>query len=206
VPQVADPAVTEPPVAEPPVTEPPATEVAAIGQARGSTLKILVLEGQGAINNIKQRTSRDPVVQVVDENDRPVAGVAITFALPSRGASGAFANGARSMTILTDSQGMATATGFTPNTVSGDVAIQVSASHEGQTASTMIAQSNVAAGAGMSAATIGVIGAIAAGVAVGAALALGGGSDPPPTATPPVVPPSGTATVRPGGVTIGPSP
>jgi hypothetical protein len=70
----------------------------------------------------------------------------------------------------------------------------------------MIAQSNVAAGAGMSAATIGVIGAIAAGVAVGAALALGGGDDPPPPNTPPPAPPSGTATVRPGGVTIGPSP
>ncbi|MEX2301858.1 MAG: SPOR domain-containing protein [Bryobacterales bacterium] len=221
VPQVADPTVPEPTVPEPPVTGPPdtvppvteapttepsATEVAVIGQPRGSRLKILILEGQGAINNIKQRTSRDPVVQVVDENDRPVAGVAITFALPSRGASGAFANGARSMTILTDSQGMATATGFTPNTVAGDVAIQVSASHQGQTASTLIAQSNVAAGAGMSAATIGIIGAIVAGVAVGAAVALSGGDDPPPTTAPPVVPPSGTATVRPGGVTIGPSP
>jgi hypothetical protein len=164
----------------------------------------LILEGQGAINNTKQRTSRDPVVQVVDENDRPVAGVAITFALPSRGASGVFANGARSMTILTDAQGMATATGFAPNSVAGDLAIQVSASHQGQTASTMIAQSNVAAGAGMSAATIGIIGAIAAGAAVGAVIAFGGEDKPPTT---PTAPPSGTATVRPGGVTIGvPSP
>ena len=169
----------------------------------GSTLRLLVLAGQDAINNIKQRTARDPVVQVTDENDRPVAGAAITFALPDRGASGTFANGARSMTIMTDAQGKATATGLTPNAVEGDVPIQVSASYQGQTASTVILQSNVVAtGAGISAATIGIIGAVAAGVAVGAALALGGGDS-----TPAVVRPSGTATVNTGGVTIGaPSP
>jgi hypothetical protein len=188
------------------VSVPQAGAPPTVGQARGaSSLKILVMEGQGAINNIKQRTTRDPVIQVVDENNRPVAGVAVTFALPSRGASGAFANGARSMTVLTDSQGMATATGLTPNSVAGDLSIQVSASHQGQTASTLIAQTNVAAGAGMSAATIGIIGAIAAGAAVGAVMAFGGGDDPPVVNQPPVTPttPTGTATVRPGGVTIG---
>jgi hypothetical protein len=163
-------------------------------------LKLLVLAGQNAINNIKQRTARDPVVQVVDENDRPVAGAAITFALPSRGASGVFANGARSMTILTDAQGTAAATGLTPNAVTGELPIQVSASYQGQTASAVITQTNaVAAGAGMSAATIGIIGAVVAGAAVGAALALGGGDSTPA----PAARPSGTATVRTGGVTIG---
>lgn len=163
------------------------------------------MEGEGAINNIKQRTSRDPVIQVVDENDRPVAGVAVVFTLPSRGASGVFANGARSLTILTDSQGMATATGLTPNNVAGNLSIQVSASHQGQTASAVIAQTNVAAGAGMSAATIGIIGAIAAGAAVGAVIAFSGDDSTPSPggpSTPPTTP-SGTATVRPGGVTIG---
>jgi cell division protein FtsN len=172
----------------------PRVRTAAVG------LKLLVLAGQDAINNIKQRTARDPVVQVVDENDRPVAGAAITFALPSRGASGVFANGARSMTILTDAQGTAAATGLTPNAVAGELPIQVSASYQGQTASTVITQSNVvAAGAGMSAATIGIIGAVVAGAAVGAALALGGGDSTPA----PAARPSGTATVRTGGVTIG---
>ncbi len=169
-------------------------------------LKLLVLAGEGAINNIKQRTARDPVVKVTDENNRPIAGAAITFALPDRGASGLFANGARSMTIMTDAQGTATATGLTPNAVAGDMPIQVSASYQGQSASAVITQSNaVAAGAGMSAATIGIIGAVVAGAAVGAALALGGGDK---SSSPPgQVRPSGTASVNTGGVTIGaPSP
>lgn len=190
----------------PPVSEPQQQETAALlppqPQPRiraGTGLRLLVLAGHGAINNIKQRTSRDPVVQVMDENDRPLAGVAITFALPDRGASGLFANGARSMTIMTDAQGTATATGFTPNAVAGDLPIQVSASYQGQTASTVIPQTNiVAAGAGMSAATIGIIGAVVAGAAVGAVVALSGGET---TAAPGR--PSGTATVRTGGVTIG---
>jgi hypothetical protein len=167
----------------------------------GSSLKLLVLAGEGAINNIKRRMARDPAVQVVDENDRPVAGAAITFTLPSRGASGVFANGARSMTILTDSQGMASATGLTSNSVAGEMSIQVSASYQGQTATAVIAQTNaIAAGAGISAATIGIIGAVAAGAAVGAAVALGGGDNSTPS-TPSR--PRGTATVRTGGVTIG---
>jgi cell division protein FtsN len=171
----------------------------------GSSLRLLVLAGQDAINNIKQRTARDPVVQVVDENNRPVAGAAVLFALPDRGASGTFANGARSVTMMTDAQGKATAVGFTPNAVEGDVPIQVTASYQGQTTSAVILQSNVvAAGAGISAATIGIIGAVAAGAAVAAALALGGGDSSP---APPAARPSGTATVNTGGVTIGaPSP
>jgi cell division protein FtsN len=171
-------------------------------RAGAGGLKLLIMAGEGAINNIKQRTARDPVVQVTDENDRPIAGAAITFALPDRGASGVFANGARSMTIMTDSQGTATATGLTPNAVAGDLPIKVSASYQGQTASAVITQTNaVAAGAGMSAATIGIIGAVVAGAAVGAALAFGGGDK---STSPPVdVRPSGTATIRTGGVIIG---
>jgi hypothetical protein len=172
------------------------------GASGASKLRLLVLEGHGAINNVRRRTARDPVVQVVDENDRPVAGVAITFTLPTRGASGVFANGARSMTILTNAEGTAAATGLTPNAVAGDLSIQVSASYQGQTASAVIAQTNaVVAGAGISAATVGIIGAVVAGAAVGAAVALTGGDQPSPTPAPQR--PSGTATVRPGGVTIG---
>lgn len=197
------------PTAEPvaaPVSEPQQQETAALLRPQpqprmrpGSGLRLLILAGHGAINNTKQRTSRDPVVQVTDENDRPIAGVAITFALPDRGASGVFANGARSMTILTDAQGTATATGFAPNAVAGDLPIQVSASYQGQTASAVIAQTNVvAAGGGISAATVGIIGAVVAAAAVGAVVALSGGNNTEVNGRP-----SGTATVRTGGVTIG---
>lgn len=179
-------------------TAPPVA--AASPQATGAPkLRIEILEGEGAINNIRQRTARDPVVKVVDENDRPVAGAVVTFTLPLRGAGGTFANGARSVTMLTNPQGVATATGVTPNSVAGEFAINVSASHQGQTASTTIAQTNAAAAGASSAATIGIIAAVAAGAAVAVAVGLsgggGGGGAPIITPTPTPQPPSATVTI-----------
>ena len=72
--------------------------------------------------------------------------------------------------MLTGPDGTATATGFTANSAQGQYAIQVTASHQGQTASTAVAQANAAAaGGGLSAAaTAGIV----AGIAGGAAVAL----------------------------------
>ena len=50
-----------------------------------ATLEILIVEGEGAINNVKQRVNREPIVQVEDENHKPVAGAAVTFFLPNDG-------------------------------------------------------------------------------------------------------------------------
>ncbi len=180
--------------------------IAASPQAAGAPkLRIEILEGEGAINNIRQRTARDPVVKVVDENDRPVAGAVVTFTLPLRGAGGTFANGARSVTMLTNPQGVATATGVAPNSVAGEFAINVSASHQGQTASTTIAQTNAAAAGASSAATIGIVAAIAAGAAVAVAVGLSGGNGggaPIITPTPTPQPPSATVTI--GSPSAGP--
>ncbi len=129
-----------------------------------SKLKILVLQGEGAINNIRQRTARDPIVEVQDENNRPVAGAVVTFLLPDRGASGTFANGAKSLSVTTNAQGQAVATGLQPNAVEGQFDIHVSASHQGQLASATISQSNAIAGAA----------AAGAGAGAGAATAAAG--------------------------------
>jgi hypothetical protein len=45
---------------------------------------------RGAINKVLQHLAKDPVVRVVDENDRPVCGASVTFMLPDSGASGEF--------------------------------------------------------------------------------------------------------------------
>jgi hypothetical protein len=49
-------------------------------------IQIVIVEGEGAINNIRQRVAREPIIQVEDENRRPVAGAAVTFLLPNQGA------------------------------------------------------------------------------------------------------------------------
>src|SRR3954454_16829230 len=80
-------------------------------------LQILVIGGEGSINNVKQRTAREPVVEVRDENNRPIAGAVVFFKVPDFGASGTFTNGSKFLTVTTDSQGRAVATNFQPNKV-----------------------------------------------------------------------------------------
>ena len=54
---------------------------AAVAQDIGLKLNLVVIEGEGSINNIRQRTAREPVVQVEDQNHKPVAGAVVVFTL-----------------------------------------------------------------------------------------------------------------------------
>jgi hypothetical protein len=97
--------------------EPFAVPVYAQDQPAPTKLNITILEGEGALNNVRQRVSREPIVQVEDENRKPVAGAAVTFLLPNQGAGATFADGARSLTVVTDNKGQAIARGLRPNNV-----------------------------------------------------------------------------------------
>jgi hypothetical protein len=139
-------------------------------------LNLVVVEGDGAINNIRQRTAREPIVRVEDENHKPVAGAVVVFLLPNQGAGGTFANGAHTLTVITDDQGRAVARGLRPNTGRGQFQIHVNASYNGQTANATITQTNAVAAAGAgAAAAAGISGKlIAVLIVVGAAAAAGG--------------------------------
>jgi hypothetical protein len=145
-----------------------------VAQTEPAKLNLVVVEGDGAINNIRQRTAREPIVQVEDENHKPVAGAVVVFLLPNQGAGGTFANGAHSLTVIADEQGRAVARGLRPNTGQGQFQIHVNASFNGQTASATLTQTNALSAAG--AAVAGGISAklIAALITVGAAAAAGG--------------------------------
>src|SRR5690349_9121177 len=125
-------------------------------QPAAGKLNIVVVEGEGAINNIRQRTTREPIVQVEDENHRPIAGAAVVFTLPDQGASGVFPNGSRTLTAMTDNQGRAVARGLRPNTVQGQMDIRVNASYQGRTGSATIRQTNAVAGAAAAGAAAGI--------------------------------------------------
>ena len=171
------------------------------GQA---ALKIVVVEGEGAVNIIQQKTAVAPVIEVRDRNDQPVAGAAVRFAI--RNGRATF-GGARTLSVTTDAAGRAVATGFAP-TGNGALQITATAAFQGQTAAAVtIAQTTVATaaqaaavsgaagagassggasagagagagaggGGGLSATTIGVIaGAVAGGVALGVKALAGG--------------------------------
>jgi hypothetical protein len=162
-------------------------------------LEIVVVEGEGAINNLKDQTIHSPVVQVQDENQKPIAGAAVVFFLPNQGPGGTFFDGTRSLTVTTDAQGRATIRGIHFNRVSGQMQIRVTASSGGQTATAIITQTNVGGpggGPGVSTtAKVIIIVAIAAGVTAGAILATRGGSSSSTPATPPITITPGTPTV-----------
>jgi hypothetical protein len=145
-------------------------------QAASGKIHIAIIEGDGAINNVRQRVAREPIVQVEDENRRPIAGAVVSFTLPQQGASATFPNGARSLTVMTDSKGQAVARGLQPNNVNGKYEIRVNASHDGRTSSTTITQTNAIVGAaaaagGLSAKWIAIIVAGAAAAAAGGVVA-----------------------------------
>lgn len=144
--------------------------------APGLKLNIVIVEGEGAVENIRQRVSREPIVQVEDENHKPIAGAAVTFLLPNQGASGVFPNGSRSLTVLTDSQGRAVARGIRTNGVSGKMQIHVTASYQGKVATAVISQTSIAvAGAAISAKLLLILLLAGAGVAGGVVAATHGG-------------------------------
>jgi len=109
------------------------------------SLQIVILDGEGALNNIQERTAREPIVQVQDENHKPVAGAAVLFAIhgAAGSAGGGFAGGASSLSIVTDANGVAKAVGFLPNNVQGPWQMQVTASYHNVTTTINIHQSNV---------------------------------------------------------------
>ena len=177
-------------------------------------LNLVIVEGEGAVNNIRLRTAREPIVQVEDENRRPLAGATVVFLLPESGPSGVFANGARMLTATTDAQGRAVATGLRPNNVAGQFQIRVSANFQGMTGSAAITQSNAmaaaaaAAAGGVSGKVLAII-AVAGAAAVGGAVALtrgGKGSPAPATPGTPVEPPRRTVSISAGTPTVGPPP
>src|SRR5262245_34308220 len=187
----------------------PLPALAGYGEQPTSALRIVVIDGEDAVNVIQQKTAVAPVVEVRDRNNQPVAGAIVNFAVRSGRAT---FGGARTLSVTTNTAGRAIAAGFAP-TGSGALQISATAAFQGQTAAAVtIAQTTVqtvaeaaalssagagaggsggsvtagagtgagGGGGGLSATTIGIIGGAAAGGLV-AVKELGGGVD--PTAT-----------------------
>lgn len=115
------------------------------GGAVPHSLQIVILDGEGALNNVQERTAREPIVQVQDENHKPISGAAVLFAIhgATGGAGGTFAGGASSLSVLTDANGVAKGVGMLPNQIQGPWQIQVTAHYGNLTTTTTINQSNV---------------------------------------------------------------
>jgi hypothetical protein len=185
------------------------------GASGSDYLTVTVVSGEGVINTIGQGSSRPIVIRVQDAKGVPVEDAVVTFFLPSDGPGGTFSNGTRNVSTTTDNLGRASAAGFTPNTVTGDLEIKVTVALHGIVAHAIVHQTNSSAvqaapgdvparGATPSGAAkkkspntmLLVLVGVGAAAAVGVAVAMKGGSSPSNNSTP-------EATVTTVGISIG---
>lgn len=146
-----------------------AAALALSAAAQTNRLNVVVVEGQGAIHNVKRGTAFEPVIEVRDSTGRPVTEASVTFTTPSTGPSATFPDGSHTLMLLTERNGRAVARGLRPNTFVGPYEIRVIAKSGGDTGTAVISQTNAAPASAMGssgkkwALILGVIGAAAAG-------------------------------------------
>ena len=173
-------------------------------QTPSGGIKIVVVQGEGALNNIRTRSAAPLIVEVRDSGGKPVAGAEVVFQLPPAGPGGVFNGWMRNQTARTSAEGRAETNGFTPNDEVGRFNIKVTATSGTKTDSAIIAQTNTPSGSGGNGKQVKsrsnlwkvvlIVGA--AGLAGGIVAATRGGSSTPPVPPTPI-------TVSAGPITIG---
>jgi hypothetical protein len=163
--------------------------------AQSGELKVVVVEGDGAIHNVRRGATSPVQVEVRDERNRPVEGARVMFTLPEMGPGGRFADGSRSREAFTDERGRAGFSSFVPNDREGRFVVVVRATAAGREATTAIPQTSslfrysaprreVTEGARKSGGRgIALVLGVGAALTLGAVLATRGGGGP---STPPV--------------------
>jgi hypothetical protein len=152
------------------------TLVPAIAGQAGTGLKVMVVEGSGARTVISQSAPGPIKLRVLDASNRVVPGATVVFTSPASGPSCFFLNGAHSMIVFTDQQGLAVTQDYHANSIAGVYQIQVQAAYKGDVATLSIEHTNVVAK--KSTGKIFLIGA-AAGGALATVLAVKGGQSSP---------------------------
>jgi hypothetical protein len=172
---------------------------ALLARAAATPPRIEIMEGDGAINNIRLHRAKEPVVRVVDSTGQPLPNVAVTFLVPETGASGTFAAGLSSLTVMTDANGQAVGRGLRPNNHIGQFQIHVTASYQGDAATAIVTQTNAEpVQTGGSSKKILLVALIGGAAAAGAAVALSKGKS-----SPSAPPPPAGAVITPGTPTFG---
>ena len=73
------------------------------------SLKLTALAGDHAMNDLERSLMAALVIQVLDQNDRPVEGAEVVFRFPLNGPGAVFRGGNTSQTVRTNGQGQAAA-------------------------------------------------------------------------------------------------
>lgn len=107
------------------------------------TLRILVLAGQGGQNDLQHGIMSPLVVQILDQNARPVEDAEVVFRFPQGGPGAAFAGQKTSQTTSTNGDGQAAASGWTANGQAGRFEVRVTALRRNEMGSATVEMENV---------------------------------------------------------------
>lgn len=128
------------------VATPAHPQISATAAAAPHALYINILEGEGELNDVRARTAREPIVQVEDENHKPVAGALVLFAIPGSGGANANFSGLSRLTVRTDASGRAVGRGLQVTHHTGSFQIQVVATVAALSTEVFIHQTNYSTG------------------------------------------------------------
>ncbi|MFL6113099.1 MAG: LamG-like jellyroll fold domain-containing protein, partial [Catenulispora sp.] len=97
-------------------------------KALGAPATVSVVSGSSQSATVGTAFGMGLVALVTDSAGDPVPGAAVTFTAPSSGASGTFATGTATTTVITDANGQAAAGAFAANTTGGAYTVSASTS------------------------------------------------------------------------------
>jgi len=127
-----------PPAASPPSQVKPMAQLPVV-----KNLKVIPLAGKDEMNDLERRVMAPLVVDVLDQNDRPVEGADVVFRFPLNGPGAFFAGQKTSQTVRTNPQGEAAAVGWTANNEVGSFQVHATATYGNQMGETTFSMSNV---------------------------------------------------------------
>jgi hypothetical protein len=107
------------------------------------SLKVTALAGNHEMNDLERGLVAPLVIQVLDQNDRPVEGAEVVFRFPLNGPGATFRGGNTSQTVRTNGQGQAAAVNWTANNQVGAFSVHVNAAYGNQLGETTVSMSNV---------------------------------------------------------------
>src|SRR6202048_1195845 len=118
----------------------PTTPMAPLPMMR--SLKVTALAGNHEANDLERALMAPLVVQVLDQNDRPVEGAEVVFRFPLNGPGATFRGGNSSQTVRTNGQGQAAAQNWMANNQVGTFEVHVTASYGNQLGETTVSMTN----------------------------------------------------------------
>jgi len=106
-------------------------------------LKIVPLAGKGEMNDLERHVMAPLVIEVLDQNDRPVEGAEVVFRFPINGPGATFPGEKTSQTTRTNGQGQAAAMNWIANNQVGAFDVHITANYGNQLGESTVSMSNV---------------------------------------------------------------